>query len=542
MVKHVKGYEYEQALDEDGNPIKDKHDEPLYTRSSLTYVDEEDIPEGSFLFDLYSWFEKQIETDLKRSELDDGFPRRGALRASGRNWKFIEGPLVHHTATELQREQAGLAADVHTERISIPGERFVEGQLVNVETNAKFKPARARGRQGEVGLLSDLAQYPVFKEGRDNVHEAMVSGFFAVKPADGSDDETKAQHQQVAADLRKLLNSKLYLEFLEGCFENGFSLWEIIDSADGSVASLAYVRANTVEEWIVDDKQRTHLATDCDNGETPFTLPAEHTLLYSHKRTGMNLEGVADVRSVAVLIQMARTFMRLTGFAGEAHGLGIKTLEEDKDGAPASKDKTTKMVQMMGKVSAKENPVIKLAPGVHFKWHSPSSGMPNFIPIIEYLDKLISLAATSSGALIGFQDYGSKALAETKDTDKLRSARFYALLFCELLNDNIIPRIMANRFGDDAREMPALEFRTSMEVKDIGRYKRLMTYVAAKMLTWDRTLENELRKDENLPLLGDDQEAAAEASDQPEPADPDADAKESAAEPFNSVQRNAAAE
>jgi hypothetical protein len=427
------------------------------------------------------------------------------------------------------RQAEAIRASLNTQQKSWSGDEFQQGKITNIDANPDFKPVVARGTRGSLGTFQKHSLDPTFSEGKDKVWEGLISGYFSLELEEELRGNPMAEMQAAAVqeNLEELLTPEFKLEWLTGVFETGTALWEPIDDVSGFIRALEYVRSDAIDQWVQDEEERVLIAIDCKTKTREFTLAAEHAILYSHRRVGTNYDGRPQIREVAVMIVMKWLFLRLAGLAGEVHGLGIKTIEKDKD----ITDTGTKVVEAFSKMAAEDNPVFELGAGRKFNWHSPNNGQPDFIPIINLLDQQITKKTSSSGTLLGFGDYGSKALAETKDDEATQTVHHYGLLFCDFVNRAIIARIRRNR-----PSMPKmkLRFRTSNEATDPERHKRLVAYRGGDMLTWGPADEARLRADEGLPAL----EVEAEGPQAAGEIGTDADAinREAAASGFNEGQ------
>lgn len=433
-------------------------------------------------------------------------------------------------AEYLERDE--LTLGLNTSRASTTGDKFTSGRIQNIDANPDYVPVKARGTKASLGVYQRLSTDPTFSEGKDKAWEALVSGFLVVQPQDKRDPAAIEQAAEINANMRKLLTPQVKYEWVTGAFDTGFSPWEIIDNVDGTIQELAYIRPDVVDSWVMDESETYLTSIHCETSDSKFDVPAEHLALYSHRQRGNNWDGVPQVREPAVFIEMKWMFLRLMGLAGEVHGLGIKTIERDAEVNQA--DGSSSVVDAFSNVNAEDNPVIELGPGRRFVWHSPSSGMPDFISIIELLDNQITKKTSTSGTHITSAENGSNALAETKGDETSKTGYHYGLLFADFVQRCLVTRLQRNRFGAAARPM-TITYRLTNDWKDPERYKRLMAFVTSGMLNWSPTDEAMLREAEGLPDLAPDAVAAQPGARGP--ADPAlAGLKEAMAQPANDAQ------
>lgn len=416
----------------------------------------------------------------------------------------------------------------HLVRRSSPGERFDDGGISNLENVSAYRGVLARGTMGQVSLFRKLARDPTFSDGEDSVTEGLLSGYWTLDLPTGTSRDPRMRELRdcLQADIGPLLHEQTIREFVVACFEDGYGMWEIVDAINGGVRELSPINANTLDRWIMDPYERELQRVRLNTGRRNYELDARHLMLYSHRRTGANLEGIANVRPPAGYIELKQAFVRLTGFAGESHGMGIKTLEKTNPDLASNNDEGAKVVDIFSALTAEDNPVIELPGGMTFKWHSPQTGQPNFLPVLEWLDQQIAKSATSTGTLVGFQQFGSKALADVKDDEKLRSTLYYGLLLGRTFDRHVIPRIARNKYGYRG-PLPTLGFTTQRQVRDPDRHARLVSYVGGGMLTWTRHDEERLRTDEGLPPLDE--------SVEPQPTGQAPDQREVAAAGYNAA-------
>lgn len=394
----------------------------------------------------------------------------------------------------------GLQASMNTAQVSRTGDRFVKGAIQNIDENPDFQPTKARGLKGRPALYQRLAKDPTFSEGKDKAWEALVSGHFEIQPEDRKDLVAAEQAREVNENINDLFTSQVKLEWCTGAFDVGFAVWEYVDFTDGFIDHLAYVRPDTVREWIVDEANRL-LTIHCEDADGEFDLPAEHAWLYSHRRLGNNYDGIPQLREVAVYVEMKWMLLRLMGLSAEVHGLGLKTIEKDPEinQAGGSED----LVQALENMSAEDIPIIELGPGRRLNWHAPGHGMPDFVGLLEFLDNQITKKTSTSGTHLTYNDHASRALAEVKDTETSKTGRHYGLLMADAIHSGPVRRILENRHPGNARRLKTV-FHLSQSTSDPERFKRLLVYVQGGMLKWGPEDEAALRESEGLPMASGD--------------------------------------
>jgi len=393
-----------------------------------------------------------------------------------------------------------LRASLNLNQVSVTGDRFQRGQIQNLDENPEFRPVVTRGSKGRTGLYQRLAKDPTFSEGKDKAWEAMVSGFVHIKATDKTDPVAVSQAAIIEENIQRVVTNQVKLEWMTGAFDTGFALWELIDAPDGSLSALASVRSDTVMEWILDESERALVAIGCETANAKYELLAEHVWLYSHRRTGNNFDGWPQQREVAVFIEMKWMLVRLSGLSAEVHGLGLKTIEKDSEINQAGSAEA--IVDALQNMAAEDIPILELSPGRRLKWHTPGSGMPDFLGLLEYIDNQITKKTSTSGTHLTYNDHGSRALADNKDQETSKTGYHYGLLFVESLHRSVVQRLGRNLFGENFREVQTL-FRLYNEQNDPERYKRLMVYKQAGLLTWTSEDEDGLRESEGLaPLMG----------------------------------------
>lgn len=442
------------------------------------------------VYKLNSWLRSQmsdfnaLEAEAEEKALESmrfGHLIDGGDSSDGMWFSALSGPLSHMVPG-------------HHVRVSNPGEHMPDGRIENVEHVSQFRPLMARGYYGQLGLFRKLGRDPVVNEGKDGVCEGLTSGFWRWE---GGDPELR---RNLAGDVEPLITEQLIREFASAVFEDGCATWEILDALDGGVREIAPINANTIDRWITDPSMSVLQRVRFNDGRRHYEIPIEHLMLYSHHRTGANFGGVPQMRPCAGFVEMKQGFLQLTGLAGESHGLGIKIIEKTDPELAANAKEGARIVELFSAITAADNPVIELSAGRTFKWHSPTSTLPNFIPILEYLDQQIALPVSASGTLIGFQQTGSYALADVEDTKTLRTTTNAGHLFARLLQRNVVARIARNKYGV-TRNVPTISYAAQREAKDPNRPARLVSYVGGGLLTWTREDEERLRAEEGLEPL-----------------------------------------
>jgi len=405
---------------------------------------------------------------------------------------------VEEEVPTVRREVEGVALSLNPTQISKPGDKWQKGQIQNADENPDFRPTVARGLKGRTGLYQRLARDPTFSEGKDKAWEALVSGYIEVQPMDRKDLDAAAQAAEIQANLDTLITDQIKLEWVTGAFDTGFSAWEIVDCANGFVDRAAYIRPDTVTSWVLDEQEQELLNILQETNDTQCELLAEHVWLYSHRRIGTNFDGTPQLREVAVYIEMKWMLLRLMGLSAEVFALGLRTLEKDAEINQAGSAEG--IIDALQNMSAEDIPIIELAAGRSLKWHSPGSAMPDFNSLVELLDNQITKKTSTSGTHLTYNDHASRALAEVKDDETSKTGRHYGILFARSLHESIVRRIQENRYGEGARPLKTI-FHLSQSVTDPDRFKRLLVYVQAGMLTWTPEDEAALRESEGLPTI-----------------------------------------
>lgn len=457
---------------------------------------------------LNRWLKRQL-TDW--AEVDRQIERAASAIEVGLVCE-VEPDGNHRDGLKFVRERElaehGLSYDptLNLVQVSSPGEHFDPGFPTTNEHVAQYQPWIARGSHGMVGLFRKLGRDPTFGDGKDTVTEGLLSGAWHVRLPDAlrGDPAGERLRADLQRDITPLVGEQLQREFLTACFEDGFGLWEFVDAPDGSIRQLSPINANTLDRWIMDPYERELQRIQCDTGRRRYEVSAQHLLVYSHHRTGANIEGQPNIRAAAPYIEIKQALVRLSALAAEANGLGIKTIEKTDQLATENADEGAQVVQIFDSITAEDNPVIELPYGRTFRWYNPTNGQPNFLPMLEWLDQQIAKPATSSGTLVGFQTYGSKALAMVKDDEKLRSVLYYGILLARLLSQQLLPRIARHKYNWDGRSpLPYVEFARHRESRDPERHSRLVAYVGAKMIQWTEADEERIRAEEGLQPLND---------------------------------------
>ena len=392
-------------------------------------------------------------------------------------------------------EKHDLKLAVDSEEVGRDGIVWSSGQPSNLEKTASYRGAVAVGKRGTPGEFQALAADPTWQDNYATVLEGLHSGTYklSVSPRVRPDDVAAAKEQLsgIEAVLWPLLKDQFGREWAKA-LNDGFSLWEIVGHP---VEKLAYRRAWTVDQWILDEDEREWEGVSfkpAGSTAEPYELPAEKLLLYSHNRTGMNLPGEPQIRYAAPHILIKQGLIRLDMQACSAHGLGWRIIESEMGVQDAGDDQKTVTVLSTGKAS--DNPTLKLAPGRKLVWIGPGGVLPDFASRIDYHEKQIEKAIGARAARLEKSTYANADLVDRVDR---RTVRLHGSLFARFVTEQLIPVIAEQLFGGTAiHPTPILEFDLAADAQSAAV---LVQLIQAGVITPTPEDEAVIRKQFNLP-------------------------------------------
>lgn len=416
--------------------------------------------------------------------------------------------LVDFDASDLAYLEQGSQGAVYSGRGS-----YIGGVPYYRDENTMFKPYRARGNRYKHGLFEQLwRESPQYLKAWGNIEQGLITSDWWVEPAVCEDpqDQLTANAQadfieqtlaQLEGGMTKFLTQAAY-QFLGG----NAPFVEVYDPNTYMLKKLSFRFPKLVQEWILDSLGQELIAVRfSDPFGNDYIVPAQHLLLYVYRQFGNDYEGNSPLRTVAQWIRAKQLFMGLQTGAGEKWGMGLVSLEYDKDSKP---DKTmmARAVQALNDMVAGDGAVVELPAGVRLVLHSPAGQMPDFENIIRYCDEQITSVLKAEGSLIGLNGTGTYALADVKDREHVASIGYYSKLICEGLNgaNNTLhtgpvkKSIDARWGGAPGGRYPEIKSAPQRDAQDPDWIDKLGTAKEKGLLTW--TDEDEAMVRERLKL------------------------------------------
>lgn len=386
-------------------------------------------------------------------------------------WLRMEGRTGALCASEAEASAGGaLEASSQT---SADGLWWVAG-LPEKSRNPRFSPVVARGQRYDHGEYWQWYESDSDLQGGLEAKEAeLLAGTWSLH-VPGLEDEP--EYLRRAADKQlKMLRPRLDIRgetwkrhIHEGLYAlvSGFVLFEQTWAADGTL-SLHWIWPSQVERWILDKAKRRVIGVKLwDQDEV---IPMSRLLHYRWGSYGIDPEGLPLLRCLGMLIDLKQQLLRLSGVAFGAFGVPWLGIEQTQQGADAGDDK--REVLKLSKAQGTDRVVIKLKYGHKIVVVQATGQMPDGLPLIRYVDEKIRQRMRDDAALLGSGGGGgSHALAEQRDTDKLRSSYHIAQWLAATYSTQVIRRMMEREGIAPVRAglWPELKYDLGLEDKRIA--------------------------------------------------------------------------
>jgi len=443
-------------------------------------------------------------------ESDDSHPSDATTGTmSGPQWVEQMAEMPGNDAESVWQVMSGVDGVRHTtppnveemgEEIGHPGTKFYDGEL-EMEQVGKYAPFQIRGVHGEPGILDkQYRQEPVIRDSVDSIVEIQMAAERFVDPPEQKYFADERKHEEVVEWSRRMnmvfanLDSNMPTEsgfdrYIADAAQSttlfGFSPHEVVWRQPGWQGfdhhvprKIPYRSVSTVDRWVMDNSHSRLLAIDFDAstsngfGDTPqYTLPVQGSRLQDHKAVvsrlaarGANWEGVAPSRSTQHWIKFKQLLGQIAAATAQKYGVPTTFIKLDPSFFAALPNPTDtdneaiqKVVNKLDIKQAVECAIVGLPGGLEADLQAPAGTMPDFEALIRYCDEMIAKPYSNEGSLLGHNQVGSYALAETQDNAFMRSAPMYNRVIMSPINGLI--RLMAKQQFGILPAYPTMRFK-----------------------------------------------------------------------------------
>jgi hypothetical protein len=348
------------------------------------------------------------------------------------------------------------------EELGAPGQRIFQGQL-QTDPNPVYGPMFVRGYSGNPGLYDEVYRTePLIYDAIRTHTETLVSGTWEIEAPKAI---TMARTKRAMKKFCEFHNGKLrgikggWAQTVEQMASNllyGFAASELVWALENGrpyIHKIAWRSPSTVYQWIFDERQSEllgcHFRSHSGGSKLDYILPAfapvrrpweRKLLLQSLGGWGNDVEGVAPMRTVLVLWKIKRLLVQIMALAADTYGIPPLVLSVDMAqlaaGIPAPTrediDKTWNLIKNLTSLDASK---FKMPPGLRLDRLAAGGAMPDLLPMIEYIDRMMLVPFSNEGSLLGMVGGGAYALGVVKERETLRSAPYYARIIAGPIND-----------------------------------------------------------------------------------------------------------
>ena len=431
-----------------------------------------------------------------------------AYAGDGEALKRMAGPTLPMMWQEIQSE------------IGVPGTRIVDGRL-QIEPNGNLTPSLARGNNSFPGEYEELYRVDPTTYRHTNETASLICGatYDPVIPQElaGLAEVVERANRMIQGALDRKWKSDAST-FIHRGFAPSELIWETKEDGFIGLHAAKFREQSSVEKWHFDERGSELIGCEfqglSDGKFVRYILPRGLTpdtarlLLVNIAATGNNVEGVPPTRPIVGLDKLRRLIVQTFGISYQRYGVPIikvfweftqdlSKLLPSIGGTPSNADLQSTVNRINGS-RARAPGAIPLKPGISLDVLSPTNDMPDPLGMLEYIDRLKSLAFANEGALLGQQNFGSYAMADVSDQKFLRSAPFYAGQFASAYDQLLRLHILFNfEQAADLELWPHYEFRfagtqdssrwlddaTKLMAAGPQAWPDAMRQMAAKMLT-----------------------------------------------------------
>ena len=426
------------------------------------------------------------------------------------------------------------------ERATRTGMPFHQGEQ-ELEYSQRLKPARARGRTGDVGEFWRLyTTEPLVRSAVQNVVSAISAAPWRIEKPNLPTHLEGSQAARDARDRHYAYASRVWArwtatgatrvwsdwisEILQFAMVSGFYLGEITATEErhdfeGITRTFLLpeiphnIMPMTVDEWVFRGNPDTGMVAIVqetfdqidnwgDSGEGFKVIPWDKLIHVAYMPAGRgDLEGRSIVRACDQLIRMKQKALQLWALATEVNALGIVTVNQDS-ARPLTEDAEARIDTELGNRTAEHVTHIIFPPGDHkVQIIRPSEAVPDLGPQIDHLDRQISQALGNAHQLMSMQGTGSYA-ARTDASSEHRDAYDAIADYPARAAEQLLRRFIMLNFPMDARMglvfTPNVAHSVVEEKDNQKRAATLAQLVGAGLLTPSPAIEAQLAKENDL--------------------------------------------
>ena len=273
---------------------------------------------------------------------------------------------------------------------------------------------------------------------------------------------------------------------------------------------------DTLWAWDYDDRGNLMGMQQIDeySGRGPVTIPLDKALHFTTKKRKNNPEGISILRNAYRSWYFKKNIQNLDaiGVERDLAGLPVAYMPPEfmtKDASPDKKATFQMMQEVVSNIRQDSQAGIVMPMAYDESGNKlfdlgllNSGGSKQFdtSAIIRRYDQGISMSMLADFILLGHDNVGSYALAETKSELFTKAVGAYADAICDVINRFAIPRLIRMN-GFNVTKYPKMtrsEIR-NVDLKTLGEYISKLTSSGATLFP-DDNLENHLRAQADLPL------------------------------------------
>lgn len=430
------------------------------------------------------------------------------------------GPVQVQLAATRRREVG---------EIGNPGTPLTWGQI-HVEPNGSYSPWVVRGASGNPGLYERYRRdEPIFFDAIGEHTETVVSGSFELhkpkfipKAVASALDEFCEFYE---AAFKGIENGWENFTFhaADSCLTFGFAPFEIVwDAVMGPRATTVYTPKKfafrepaTVDRWLVNERQdgldAVEFLSYAGDSTSSYCLPrqGEHIthnklMLCNLGARGLNFEGIAPMRPGLHWRKFKGLLSQIIAVAAEVHGVPVSTVRRDPkaintpttgaDGKPVRD-----LRRAITRMRAVRNPCFSIPDGLLYERHGIQGAMPDFMPVLNYADRMMLMPFSNEGNVLGMQSsVGSYALGEVKERKSLSAAPYYARQICSELNRLI--RLLCIEYVGELPEYPTWKWRADGLVNNEAWFRDASTFFQEPGSKWPKKAQAVGLEKLGLPL------------------------------------------
>jgi gluconate kinase len=278
------------------------------------------------------------------------------------------------------------------------------------------------------------------------------------------------------------------------------------------IQELGFRSQRTIERWNLDKTGKLESVTQMAYGdlESQVDIPGEFLLVFTLEKEGANYEGISLLRPAYGAWFRKALYLKLMAIGIEKTAVPTPKAKIPS-GWQGNDEQYEKLVEVLSAYTSHQSNYVIYPDNVDLDFSKTEFDAESTIKGIDLEDRQMVIAFLANFLLLGQSGTGSYALSNDLSDFFLGGLEYIAELFCEKLNQELIPSLVKMKYGPQ-EAYPQLK-ASGISDKAGKEFGELLKYLSdGRYIIPDARLEKHLRKRMGLPEASDEDRRPVPAS------------------------------